>query len=53
MLVNSKQLCSKSHLSQEDGAGSRAMTPEVKVELARRVPCSVAYNQIGRDREVR
>ena len=28
------------------------MPPEVEVELARRVPCSVTYHEITRDRKV-
>jgi hypothetical protein len=36
----------------KDEAESQAMSPEVKVKLARRVPRSVAYNKIRRDREI-
>jgi hypothetical protein len=31
---------------------SQAMSPEVKVELARLIPCGVTYHEITRDRKI-
>jgi hypothetical protein len=39
-------------LAKRFKAGSRAMSPEVNVELARFVPCGVTYHEITRDHKI-
>ena len=38
--------------SADTSARSRAISPEVKVELARLVPCGVTYHKIKRDSKI-